>query len=273
MASGKSTAKTHPDAGFNLAGINLDSAGAGKNLSGRVAEVLLGKIREGGLTPGTRLPTEHVLAQRFGVSRTVIREAMISLKAQGVIETRQGSGAFVRQPTPSSSFALDPLARDSIRQILLMIELRRGIDSEIAALAASRRDPRQIEEIRLALRAVDDAVAAGGSGVREDLEFHLCLARATGNPYWSKLIEMFAPQIQAVITVTRAKINRRQAFQKSTKDNHERVVEAIVAGDVEEARAAARAHMDGAAERVAEADPEFWAREGKEQARLLGLIR
>ncbi len=251
-------------AGMDLRGVAL---GNGKTLSSRVAAALLARIREGGLVPGARLPTEYALSQSFGVSRTVVREAIVTLKAQGVVETRQGSGAFVREPARAPALTADtPL---SVQQLGLMIEVRKGIDCEIAALAAERRTPKQLEDMRQALAAVDAAVAAGGNGVREDLRFHLAVAHATGNPYWVRLIEMLAPQIQASIAVTRANDSRRGIYQASAREDHERLLAAIAAGDPAAARAAARRHMEGAAERVARADPDFWAREGQAQARQI----
>ena len=254
---------------FSLVGVSLDTGGVGANLSARVATVLLQKIREGGLVPGARLPTEHVMAQRFGVSRTVIREAIVSLKAEGVVETRQGSGAFVRRPGVRSAFNIDTFTSESVHHLLRMIEVRRAIDSETAALAAVRRDAQQIDDIRRAMAAIDKAVAAGGDGVNEDVEFHLSIARATGNTYWVKLMEMFAPQLRAAVSVTRANEARRKDFAHAVKVEHQRLVDAIIAGNAATARTAAADHMEHASERVATADQEFWAREGKEHAELL----
>ena len=251
---------------FKLVGVSLDTRGIGTNLSARVAAVLLQKIREGGLSPGARLPTENVMAQRFGVSRTVIREAIVSLKAEGVVETRQGSGAFVRRPGLKSAFNIDTFTAESVHHLLRMIEVRRAIDSETAALAAVRRDAQQIDDIRRAMAAIDKAVAAGGDGVHEDVEFHLSIARATGNTYWVKLMEMFAPQLRAAVSVTRANEARRKDFAQAVKLEHQRLVDAIIAGNAVTARAAAANHMERASERVATADQAFWASEGKEPA-------
>lgn len=237
--------------GIDLSNIALET---GKNLSSRVASALLARIQEGGLTAGARLPTEHELSQSFGVSRTVIREAIVALKAQGMVETRQGSGAFVRTPDPPAPFA----ALASNGELLMMIEVRKGIDCEIAGLAAQRHTPEQLEDIRSALNAIDAATAAGGTGVREDLEFHTAIARATGNPYWVRLVEMFAPQMQTSIAVTRANESKRRTFQTSAQEDHERVFMAIASGNPVAAQTAARTHMEGAAERVAQAGPAFW---------------
>ena len=245
------------------------SVAAGASLSARVANVLLKKIQAADLSPGTRLPTENAMAQHFGVSRTVIREAIASLKAEGIVETRQGSGAFVSRPVVESGFQVDPLTRDSVHKLLELIEVRRSTDSEIAALAAARRDAHQLEVIRHMLAQVDEAVVAGRNGVEEDLAFHLALARATGNPYWVKLMEMFSQQVRAAITVTRANEARRADFAQDVRLEHERIVAAIAAGDADAARSAAAHHMECAAKRVASADQEFWVREGGEYARRL----
>ena len=261
----KNSLKAQGDEAFSLVDVSLEGS-AGTNLSGRVAAVLLQKIREGGLAPGARLPTEHVMAQRFRVSRTVIREAIVALKAEGLVETRQGSGAFVRHPHVKSAFSIDPLTSESVHHLLRMIEVRRAIDSETAALAAVRRDAQQIDAIRRALAAIDQAVIAGGDGVHEDVQFHLSIARATGNPYWVKLMEMFAPQLRAAVAVTRANEARRNDFTQAAKLEHQRLVDAIIAGNPATARAAAGDHMERASDRVASADQEFWMREGKEHA-------
>lgn len=242
---------TLAETGIDLSNVALE---AGKNLSSRVASALLARIHEGGLIPGDRLPTEQELSQSFGVSRTVIREAIVALKAQGMVETRQGSGAFVRKPDPPAFAALV-----SNQQLVLMIEVRKGIDCEIAGLAAQRRTPEQLEDIRAALRAIDAATAAGGDGVQEDLAFHVAIARATGNPYWVRLIEMFMPQMRASIAVTRANESKRKSFQTSAQEDHERLFAAIASGDSAAARAAARTHMEGAADRVAQAGTAFRA--------------
>ena len=260
-----------PKVSLSFAAADLDSGVmAGASLSARVAHVLLHKIQDENLPAGARLPTENAMAQHFGVSRTVIREAIMTLKAEGMVETRQGLGAFVRRPAnDESAFHVDPLTRESVGNLLGLIEVRRGIESEVAALAAARREERQITQIREALRQIDVAAAAGGDGVEEDVRFHLAIARATGNPYWVKLIEMFAQQIKAAVTVTRANEARRIDFAHDVRGEHEKIVAAIAAGNPAAARDAATEHMERAAERVSAADHEFWAREGGEYARRL----
>lgn len=238
-------------------------------LGSRVAGMLLNKIRLEDLAPGARLPSEQAMAQHFGVSRTVVREAIALLKADGILETRKGSGAFVRNPEIAQASRGDRLTEQSIQSLLNVIEVRRGIESEIAGLAAIRRSPGQLADIEYALRRIEEAVAAGEDGVDEDAKFHQSIAVATGNPYWVRFVEMFAQPIRSAVKVTRANEATREDFARQVQAEHEKIVNAIAAGDPDLARAAAKEHMEHAAERVRLADREFWRGAGGELARRL----
>ncbi len=239
-------------------------------LGSRVAGKLLQKIRADQLTPGTRLPSEQVMATHFGVSRTVVREAIASLKADGILSTRKGSGTFVcaapEALADNDDFAL---TEQSVQSLLNLIEVRRGLESETAALAALRRSPGQLADIEQALRRIEEAVASGVSGVEEDVLFHQSIAVATGNPYWVKFIEMFAQPARSAVKVTRANEARREDFSNQVRLEHEKIVSAIAAGNPEAARAAAAEHMLHAAERIRQADHEFWRGDGGALARHL----
>jgi DNA-binding FadR family transcriptional regulator len=238
-------------------------------LGERVANKLLQKIRGDRLAPGTRLPSEHSMALHFGVSRTVVREAIALLKADGLLTTRKGSGAFICDGGVPHAATGDPLTEQSVQSLLNLTEVRRGLESETAALAAVRRTPAQLADIEHALRRIEEAVAAGVDGVEEDVQFHLRIAEATGNPYWVKFVEMFAQQIRLAIKVTRANEARRMDFANQVRDEHEKIVSAIAAGEPELARIAAGDHMLGVAERVRLADREFWRGKGGALARDL----
>lgn len=252
-----------------LPGADQNSFQSG-TLGSRVAERLLAKIREDGLQPGTRLPSEQNMAEHFGVSRTVIRDAIALLKAEGLLETRKGSGAFLRRPASPSPMQTDPLTEQSIQSLLNLIEVREGVEAETAALAAVRRTPAQLADIEHALRRIEEAVAAGLDGVEEDAKLHQSIAVATGNPTWVRFVEMFAEPIRSAVKVTRTNEARREDFTRQVQEEHERIVSAIAARDPDAARAAARAHMEQAARRVREADREFWRGQGGELARRFG---
>jgi DNA-binding FadR family transcriptional regulator len=250
-----------------LAGADPNSFKTG-TLGARVAERLLAKIRQEGLQPGTRLPSEQNMAEHFGVSRTVIRDAIALLKAEGLLETRKGSGAYLLG-SASSAMRTDPLTQQSIQSLLNLIEVREGIEAETAALAAVRRTPAQLADIEYALRRIEEAAAAGLDGVEEDAKLHQCIAVATGNPTWVRFVEMFAEPIRSAVKVTRANEARREDLMRQVQEEHERIVSAIAERDPDAARAAARAHMEQAARRVREADREFWRGQGGELARRL----
>ncbi len=238
------------------------------SLASRVVERLLSKIREEDLASGTRLPSEKAMAAHFGVSRTVIREAIALLKADGVLETRRGSGTFVVDPEMAQGLYGDRLTDQSVQALLNLIEVRRTIDAETAALAAVRRSPGQLAQIEHSLRRIAAATAAGSDGVDEDAQFHRSIAAATGNPYWVRFNEMFARQIHSAVKVTRAN-DRREDLTRQVMDEHENILAAIAAGDAEAAGTAAAEHMEHAAERVRTADSDFWHGEGGRFARDL----
>jgi DNA-binding FadR family transcriptional regulator len=255
---------------FILADPAVDDGGfATGTLGTRVASKLRQKIRDDGLAPGTRLPSEQSMASHFGVSRSVVREAIALLKDEGILNTRKGSGAFICNFEEALVDKQDVRTEQSVQSLLNLIEVRRGLEAEIAALAALRRTPGQLAEIEHALRRIEEAVAAGVSGVEEDVRFHLCIAEATGNPYWVKFVEMFAQPTRSAVKVTRANEARRADFASQVLMEHEKIVSAIAAGDPEMARAAATEHMVRAAERVRQADRDFWRGAGGELARSL----
>lgn len=239
------------------------------NLASRVAELLLNKIRSDGLEAGTKLPSESAMAKHFGVSRTVIREAIAALKGDGLLETRKGSGTYVRDVAQIRAQSADLVTEASIQSLLNLIEVRRGMEAESAALAALRRTPAQLAEIEHSLRRLEAAVASGSDGVEEDTRFHQAIAAATGNPYWVRLMAMFTQPIRSAIRVTRANEARREDFARQVQAEHQRIVDAIAAGDPDLARSAAAIHMEQAAQRVRAADREFWRGEGGEYARQL----
>ena len=126
----------------------------GRNLAEEVVARIAREIRGGRLAPGTRLPTERRLMQAMGVSRTVVREAVAALRAEGLVTTRQGSGAFVAADTSRVPFRIDPDGLSSIGDVLEVMELRLAIEVEAAALAAARMTPESLAPIGKALRAL-----------------------------------------------------------------------------------------------------------------------
>lgn len=231
-------------------------------LSDRVAAALRERIGSGALSIADQLPSENAMAGEFGVSRTVVREAVSRLKSEGLLYTRQGKGIFVAPTALIRPLRIAPEASHSLRSVLDIVELRRALEAEAAALAAERRARTDVMALRVALRAIDAAVRAGGNGVAEDVRFHRRIAEASGNPYYIDVLEYIGQFLRGVTTITRANEATRADFERQVRDEHNAVLDAIAAQDADAARAAASRHMQNAAGRIALADPDFWRDQG-----------
>lgn len=223
---------------------------AAQRLSDQLAAALADRVARGELAPGQRLPTEQQLADAHGVSRTVVREAVHQLKSQGLLRSRQGSGVFVTDGATLRPLSFDPTVLDSVDAVVQVVEVRRALEGEIAALAAERAAPRDLAMLRQALKAIDAAAAAGGDGVAEDLAFHQAVARATGNPQFQRLLGFLEQYLREAMRVTRGNEARRRDFAESVRTEHLALVNAIAAGDAAAARRAAVRHMQRAADRL-----------------------
>jgi GntR family transcriptional regulator, transcriptional repressor for pyruvate dehydrogenase complex len=224
-------------------------------LSDQVTQALLGRIESGQLKPGEKLPPEVALAPEFGVSRTVVREAIARLKHEGLLESRQGSGVFVAQKPAISPLKIDESVLESRNSVLQILELRRAIESEAAALAAQRRSRSQLREIEDALEALDALAAgasAGGDGVDADVAFHRAIAQATGNPFFLKTIDFLLQYLNAAVRAGRAK----EEFVRAVREEHHAILQAIRKRDAVSARAAAATHMFNGARRIASVEVE-----------------
>jgi DNA-binding FadR family transcriptional regulator len=222
-------------------------------LSDTVAQQLLKQIDKGAFASGGKLPTEAVLAQQFGVSRTVIREAISRLKNEGVVEPRQGSGVFIAAHGAIRPLRLDYAEAVEAGSVLQILALRRAIETEVASEAALRRSDADMTAIETALAKIDAAVAAGENGVAEDVAFHRVIATATGNPYFLKTLAFLNQYLEAGTVVTRRNEALRDDFSRQVRDEHAAIVAAIRAGDPPAARNAASTHLYNAARRLAEA--------------------
>ncbi|UZJ58035.1 FadR family transcriptional regulator [Pseudomonas sp. KU26590] len=227
-------------------------------LADQVTAALKAHIASGEALPGSRLPTEPVLCERYGVSRTVVREAISRLKSAGLVEVRQGSGTVVSEGAHIKAFTIDVDVCGSIEAVLRVTELRRGIESEAAALAAQRHTPQQLEAIAVALKAIDKAEQKGHDGVEEDLAFHLSVSHATGNPLYPSMHEFIAQFVKEAIRITRSNEGRREDLSRKVHSEHFAIYAAIAARDPEGSRQAALAHICNAVERLKNADPAFW---------------
>jgi GntR family transcriptional regulator, transcriptional repressor for pyruvate dehydrogenase complex len=193
------------------------------------------------------------LAQEFGVSRTVIREAISRLKNEGVVEPRQGSGVFVAAHGAIRPLRIDYAEAVEPGSVVQILALRRAIEAEVASEAAMHRSDADMMSIDTALKKIDQAVADGEEGVAEDVAFHRAIAAATGNPYFLKTLAFLNQYLEAATFVTRRNEALREDFSRQVREEHAAIAAAIRAGDPMAARNAACTHMYNAARRLAEA--------------------
>lgn len=238
-------------------------------LTDQITAALREDIRQGRFAPGERLPSENALTAHFQVSRTVIREAISRLKSEGLAGSRRGSGTVVQAPDRTTPFRLDLEVHDSIQAVLRVIELRRGVESEMAALAAQRRTKAQNRQIQQALKRIDQAVSEGRDGVQEDFAFHAAISEAAHNSLYTGLLQFLRQFLQAAIRVARINEARRDDFSRQVCHEHVAIAQAISDGDPAAARLAALLHMENSALRIQAADAAFWASEGGRAARHL----
>jgi DNA-binding FadR family transcriptional regulator len=216
---------------------------APRRLTAELVTRLTADITSGKLAPGARLPTEQEMIAATGVSRTVVREAVAALRADGLVLTRQGVGAFVpdqvRRP-----FRVDFNENSSLREVVNILELRTGAEVEAAGLAAERGAQTQIKKIGERLDAIHGAVERGENAVDEDFAFHCAIADATGNPQFRRFLEYLGRFIipRGTVWDTAAPSGARarlDLFQREHKD----ILQAIERGAPEEARAAMQRHL------------------------------
>lgn len=217
-------------------------------LSEAVHRELERDILEGKLPSGERLPTEHALAEHFSVSRSVVREAVARLKAEGLVEARQGSGTFVaRQPRILSFRGVE--VDQALPELAQVLEIRRIVEVAVAGLAAERRTAKDIEAIRASLAAMDQAIDAGENGAAADDAFHEAIAAAAKNPYLQRVVNFVSAQFSESRRLTWAPASFPNLRERAQSEHH-RLFAAIVDSDAAAARKYAAAHLDGIGARL-----------------------
>ena len=229
-----------------------------RTLALELVEALVERIREGRLALGDKLPTEAAIMAEFGVSRTVVREAISKLQAAGHVQTRHGIGTFVVGAGDGGAFRIAPEQMATLRDVIAVLELRIGVETEAAALAAQRRTEEDLTRMRGALDAVSTAIEAGRDAVAPDFQFHLAIARATQNPHFSELMATLGARIipRARLDGDEAMNEARRAYLRRVNLEHESILDAIASGDADAARAAMRMHLANSRERRRRASPE-----------------
>lgn len=225
------------------------------NRAEHVAVKLADFIRSGTFEPGARLPSENAIAKQFGVSRAVVREAVARLKTEGLVTTRQGDGAFVGD-WRFGSLQLNPGISEDLESVLMVDELRKGLEAEAAALAALRRTATEMKKIEKARARVEKITKARGDSVVADVAFHRAIAEATHNPYYVAVLDYLTQFVVPAIRASRGHTALREDFAREVGAEHTAIVDAIQRRDDDAARAAVQNHLDRALARIRRAEKE-----------------
>ena len=220
-------------------------------LSEHVVQTLRSQIFNGDFSEGEKLPTETRMTEIFGVSRTVIREAVAALAADGLVEPRHGAGVFVLGNPTTRIGAIGVDAGNRISQAVNVLEVRMGIEIESAGLAAQRRSPSQEARIQEAFFEFERLLRQGEPTGKADFQFHREIAAATNNPFYVEILDALGDR---TIPCDRSSPGYSievlsPEYLAGLQREHLRILQAISAADADGARAAMRAHLLAAQER------------------------
>jgi GntR family transcriptional repressor for pyruvate dehydrogenase complex len=212
-------------------------------LSDKVADLMLDTILSRKLKAGDRLPSERELGEQFGVSRTVIREAVRSLVAKGIIEVQSGSGLRVSAVGPGAvRESMSLFLRAGMLDFEKVHEVRAVLEVHIAGVAAERATAADVEQLRLVHERMQSDVHDVDAAAGDDLEFHRLIAVATQNDLYLLLMDSIG---SALIDIRRDNLGSGSA--PATLDQHEQILESIASRDAAGARASMQNHLEGVA--------------------------
>lgn len=227
-------------------GLQRRSRGDSGSLASDVTEALRADVTSGRYQPGDRLPTEQEMAQALGVSRTVVREAVAALRADGLVVTHQGRGAFVAATAPVLRFHIDATELQTVQQVLAVMELRVGVEVEAASLASQRRTIPQLERLWEMHEVFSRAVASGELATDEDFDFHIAIAEASNNAQFARFFGILGKVVIPRQSIRSGEIEPelRRRYLAEVAAQHARIVDAIERRDPVSAQAAMRGHLE-----------------------------
>ena len=220
-----------------------------KRLYRQIAEQVRSLIARGEFPIGARLPPERDLASQLGVSRPSVREALIALEVEGLVEVRMGSGIYVTALEPAApsrgvGAALGPFD---------IIRARQLIEAELAAVAARQRSAACVKRLRAAVRHMEDDIAQGLMPMRGDRDFHVALAEASDNAALVRVVaELFDERNNPLFEQLGRHFENARSWRHAVAE-HRAVLRCVIAGDVAGARAAMRTHLGNSHDRFAAA--------------------
>ncbi|MGJ7567158.1 FadR/GntR family transcriptional regulator [Variovorax sp. GB1R11] len=211
-----------------------------QKLAARIAALVAG----GEFKVGDRLPSERALAERFNVSRTLVREAIIVLEIQGAVEVRGGSGIYISAPVAGAVPAVSAYTLSPGPGPFELLRARSLIEAEIASVAAENRKDSDIDRIYAALAAMREHMQDKAANEAADRLFHLRIAESTGNSVLLQMVTGLWDHTKAPIWSQMEAHFHTPELRRASQDDHQRVFNALLERNPAEARAAMRAHID-----------------------------
>lgn len=221
------------------------------SLVDQVTQTLLTRLSQREWQIGARMPGQNVLSVELGVSVVVVREALARLKADGLVESRQGAGVFVLStPEAPRGFKVAPLVEGDPVRLAAVLEVRSSIEVAAAELACLRRTPEDIHECTEAFKQLRAALAAGGEAIVEDFNFHLAVAKASHNEFYPELLRYLHHVLILAIRTSRARTRTMPRRLEQVQDEHAAILQAIVDGQAAAAGRVMQVHLANAARRL-----------------------
>lgn len=227
----------------------VQRAAISNNLTDRITMMLREDIVSGKYEPGKQLPAGKDLSESFGVSITVVREALSRLKSDGLIASHQGKGVFVEDNAKARPFRL-ATAGESQSSIRHIFELRMAVEMQAASLAAERRTRANLKAMQACLKVMKPSHGSFEQALASDIAFHLAVAEATQNPLIVNFMRFLQPHLYESISLARANSARKSETEMIVYKDHCAIYEAIEANDPHRARLAARRVLDRSLRRL-----------------------
>ncbi len=223
-----------------------------RGLVHEIVESLAGDIRDGRIEAGKKLPSEAEIMVRFGVSRTVVREALSKLQASKLVETRHGIGTFALARQDPGYFTISAEDLSTVADVISVLELRISLETEAAGLAAQRRTDANLAVMEAALQTFQESINQDSDAVPADFQFHMEVARATGNHHFADLMTYLGTMIipRGRVNTAKGAPEGRLKYLQKVHGEHESIFHAIRNQDPEAARAAMRTHLSNSRERL-----------------------
>ncbi len=223
-----------------------------ESLSSQVVRVLTDRIKQDEYPRGSKLPTEKALMEELGVSRTVVREAIANLRASGLVSIQHGIGVFVRDDAGVTPFRLGEADLMQAGNMIKGLELRIGIESEAAGLAAERWTEADLKAMSDACDTMEIAVKNATRNTLADFEFHCAVAAASHNEHFSGIFNYLGETLMPRMRRTTQAVDDQTLSLHLARVNneHRAILAAIEAREPDGARAAMRAHLIASRDRT-----------------------